>query len=304
MLVFLWAALTYPRPSKTFWILLIAYTQIIVAIKFFSQFDIIWWNSNHNYIELLGTNKQNNFAVYELVLLMVVFFHRAVLMTFGVWTSAPKYEFEDGSFQIEKSDSMTSKIIRKSLSAVELIEEIEDLEFKIDIDGIKSSDQLIIDQEKARQSILVKHELATDYDGDNGDTVKLRGVFMDQTDLIHAHEDVVKDKFGNYGIELHQENVKLKLRPIDSMNTVKIYTANQLVTVENSIEEILDFFPSVTLLSIKRYFFITSNLLDLIRTKQDHERKRIDVYKYMFFCEFLNFLVLLFGFMEFVVSIN
>lgn len=305
LLVFLWAALTYPRPSKSFWVLLIAYTQITVAIKCVSQFDqlnfMVWWKSRNKYIKLLGIEKQNNFAVYELILLMIVFFHRAVLMTFGLWTSAAKYEFKDGTFQIEKCDFRTTKLIQKSLSYEKLADEDKELEVTVDVDGTKRSDELAIDPEEGRQKVLIKHELGTEY-GEDED--KIRAVYRNPTDLIQAHENVLKDNHGQYAVELDHDMVQLKLNLIDPSSSAKAYPANQLVVVESSIEEPMDFLPSVTSLSLRHHFFIIKNLRDLLKPRRGVERKRMDVYKYMFFCEFINFLVLLFGFMEFVVSLD
>lgn len=302
LLVFLWASLTYPRPPKCFWVILIAYTQIAVVIKTLSQFFVISWKSNRSYMEFLGTDKQTNFAVYELILLMIIFFHRAVLKIFGLWTSEAKYEFREGNFQIDQSDPKTERLIRKSLNVENLPGDLDDLESFDNFEGHKSFDELIVEQEKARKRVFVRHELVTEY-GDE-DQVIIRAVYKNQNELLVAHEETFRDNKGEYVVEVNQDNVQLNLRVIDTTDTVKVYPVTRLVAVENTIEEPLDFFPKVSMFSLKMQFFITRNFLDLMKPRRDFERKRTDLYKYMFFCEFINFLILLFGFTEFVVSIE
>lgn len=91
LMVFFWGALTIPRPSKTFWITIIAYTEVIVLLKCISQFDIMPGNmmrqkpeftyssQEHNTITpafLFGLYHHENYADWDLALLLVVFFHR------------------------------------------------------------------------------------------------------------------------------------------------------------------------------------------------------------------------------------
>lgn len=109
LMVFLWGTLTVPRPSKTFWISLIAYTQV-VFVKYFILtiskgyvFHIficdvqvvvlvkciaplfLWLDKNPIPIpennpmaapRIIGVEVKANHATYDLILLLVVFFHR------------------------------------------------------------------------------------------------------------------------------------------------------------------------------------------------------------------------------------
>lgn len=119
LFVFLWGTLTFPRPSKTFWILLIAYTQTVILIKCVSQFEFLWWNGNkntfgsHGYIKLLGNERKKWFASYDLVLLLFIFIHRIVLKTFGLWKSFDDFEVgEDGCYNLEHTDEKTEDLIK------------------------------------------------------------------------------------------------------------------------------------------------------------------------------------------------
>lgn len=93
LMVFLWGTLTVPRPSKTFWVSIIAYTQVVVLIKCIAQFDL-WMDKNYNPIadkgplapvKIIGIERKPNYATYDLILLLVVFFHRFVQKQMGIW---------------------------------------------------------------------------------------------------------------------------------------------------------------------------------------------------------------------------
>lgn len=116
LFVFLWGTLTFPRPSKTLWILLIAYTQTVILIKCVSQFEFLWWNGNKNtsgYIKLLGNERKKWFSSYDLALLLFIFIHRIVLKTFGLWKSFDDFEIcEDGCYNLEHTDEKTEHLIK------------------------------------------------------------------------------------------------------------------------------------------------------------------------------------------------
>lgn len=93
-MVLLWGTLTFPRPSKTFWVTLIAYTQAVVLIKCACQFEAWFWNNqpitaNQPFApaRILGIEKKNGYATYDLILLLVVFCHRIILKSLGLWKS-------------------------------------------------------------------------------------------------------------------------------------------------------------------------------------------------------------------------
>ena len=86
--VFLWAMLCIPRPTKTYWISTITYVEAVVVIKYLFQFKIYKWNQETtaldknmvNIISILGIDrKENQFALYDLFVLLVIFLHRMVL---------------------------------------------------------------------------------------------------------------------------------------------------------------------------------------------------------------------------------
>ncbi|KAK2582220.1 hypothetical protein KPH14_004571 [Odynerus spinipes] len=93
LMVFCWGSLTIPRPSKTFWVTLIAYTEAIVIMKCIFQLELIPWNqkaaSNHPLFgpRIMGVERQRNYALWDLLLLLMVFFHRLMLKSLGQWTT-------------------------------------------------------------------------------------------------------------------------------------------------------------------------------------------------------------------------
>ncbi|XP_066947530.1 piezo-type mechanosensitive ion channel component isoform X4 [Macrobrachium rosenbergii] len=91
LMVFLWGSLSIPRPTKTFWISVIAYTELIVLVKYLFQFDFFPWNQMERLNapfwppRIIGVEKKNRYAVYDLAVLLVVFFHRFMLKSLGLW---------------------------------------------------------------------------------------------------------------------------------------------------------------------------------------------------------------------------
>ncbi|KFQ83086.1 Piezo-type mechanosensitive ion channel component 2, partial [Phaethon lepturus] len=105
ILIFLWAMLSVPRPSKRFWMTAIVYTEVAIVIKYFFQFGFFPWNKYVDYTKdkpyhppnIIGIEKKEGYVHYDLVQLLALFFHRSILKCHGLWD-------ED-----EKGDSSTNK---------------------------------------------------------------------------------------------------------------------------------------------------------------------------------------------------
>nr|XP_031827665.1 piezo-type mechanosensitive ion channel component isoform X1 [Nomia melanderi] len=93
LMVFCWGSLTIPRPSKTFWVTLIAYTEAIVIVKCIFQLELLPWNkvaAPNNPLftpRIMGVERKPNYALWDLLVLLMVFFHRFMLKSLGQWTS-------------------------------------------------------------------------------------------------------------------------------------------------------------------------------------------------------------------------
>ncbi|KAI3355619.1 hypothetical protein L3Q82_018446, partial [Scortum barcoo] len=93
ILVFLWATLSVPRPSKTFWMTAIIYTEVTIVIKYFFQFGFFPFNQKlevdrskpFHPPNILGVEKKEGYVLYDLLQLLALFYHRAILKCHGLW---------------------------------------------------------------------------------------------------------------------------------------------------------------------------------------------------------------------------
>ncbi|KAG8131674.1 hypothetical protein E2320_009584 [Naja naja] len=97
ILIFLWPMLSIPRPTKFFWMTAIIYTEITIVIKCISQFGFFPWSSKlycsisaeapFALPNLIGIEKKDGYAQYDLVQLLALFLHRYILKCQGLWDS-------------------------------------------------------------------------------------------------------------------------------------------------------------------------------------------------------------------------
>ncbi|XP_077078207.1 piezo-type mechanosensitive ion channel component 2 [Siphateles boraxobius] len=93
ILIFLWAMLSVPRPSKRFWMTAIVYTEVTIVIKYFFQFSFFPFNQNVEVTQMkpyhppniLGIEKKEGYVHYDLLQLLILFFHRSILKCHGLW---------------------------------------------------------------------------------------------------------------------------------------------------------------------------------------------------------------------------
>ncbi|KAF6078985.1 piezo type mechanosensitive ion channel component 1 [Phyllostomus discolor] len=123
VLVFLWAMLSIPRPSKRFWMTAIVFTEVMVVTKYLFQFGFFPWNShavlrrneNKPYFppRILGLEKADGYIKYDLVQLMALFFHRSQLLCYGLWDyeEDPVSKESDGGHRREKQPGEESALL-------------------------------------------------------------------------------------------------------------------------------------------------------------------------------------------------
>uniref|UniRef100_A0A8C3RQQ0 Piezo-type mechanosensitive ion channel component n=1 Tax=Chelydra serpentina TaxID=8475 RepID=A0A8C3RQQ0_CHESE len=97
ILIFLWAMLSIPRPTKFFWMMAIIYTEITVVVKYFAQFGFFPWttklycgiNAEEPFVlpNIVGIEKKDGYVHFDLVQLLALFFHRSILKCHGLWDS-------------------------------------------------------------------------------------------------------------------------------------------------------------------------------------------------------------------------
>ncbi|XP_075993194.1 piezo-type mechanosensitive ion channel component 2 [Genypterus blacodes] len=95
ILIFLWAMLSVPRPSKRFWMTAIIYTELTVVVKYFFQFGFFPWttsayrgiNAEQPYAlpNIIGVEKKDGYVLFDLIQLLALFFHRSILKCHGLW---------------------------------------------------------------------------------------------------------------------------------------------------------------------------------------------------------------------------
>ncbi|NXS58817.1 PIEZ1 protein, partial [Brachypteracias leptosomus] len=95
ILIFLWAMLSIPRPSKRFWMTAIIFTEVMVVMKYLFQFGFFPWNSYAMLVRnegkpffpprILGLEKTDHYIKYDLLQLLALFFHRSLLLAYGLW---------------------------------------------------------------------------------------------------------------------------------------------------------------------------------------------------------------------------
>ncbi|XP_040209885.1 piezo-type mechanosensitive ion channel component 2 isoform X2 [Rana temporaria] len=114
ILIFLWAMLSVPRPSKRFWMTAIVYTEVTIVIKYFFQFGFFPWNINLELFKdkpyhppnIIGVEKKEGYVHYDLVQLLALFFHRSILKCHGLWDED---EVTDNTTHKDESDGEMSE---------------------------------------------------------------------------------------------------------------------------------------------------------------------------------------------------
>ncbi|TRY55216.1 hypothetical protein DNTS_032685 [Danionella cerebrum] len=122
ILIFLWAMLSVPRPSKRFWMTAIVYTEVTIVIKYFFQFSFFPFNQNlevnkgkpYHPPNILGTEKKDGYVHYDLVQLLALFFHRSILKCHGLWDEdEPKTPQKDEP--VSREDSVEEEKVTVAL---------------------------------------------------------------------------------------------------------------------------------------------------------------------------------------------
>ncbi|KAM3593292.1 uncharacterized protein V6R79_009660 [Siganus canaliculatus] len=113
VLVFLWATLSVPRPNKTFWMTAIIYTEVTIVIKYFFQFGFFPFNQKlevdrskpFHPPNILGVEKKEGYVLYDLLQLLALFYHRAILKCHGLWDQTVALESDTACRHDNQPDS-------------------------------------------------------------------------------------------------------------------------------------------------------------------------------------------------------
>lgn len=119
LLVFFWGTLASPRPSKSFWVVMIGYTQLVVVIKFIGQFGFFPWNETSHLIKtgdsistqgIIGVRKEEFYALWDIILLVALFFHRYMLRKMGLWKDANVSDTFTGDTTLDEASARGSEV--------------------------------------------------------------------------------------------------------------------------------------------------------------------------------------------------
>uniref|UniRef100_A0A663LWP3 Piezo type mechanosensitive ion channel component 2 n=1 Tax=Athene cunicularia TaxID=194338 RepID=A0A663LWP3_ATHCN len=137
ILIFLWAMLSVPRPSKRFWMTAIVYTEVAIVIKYFFQFGFFPWNKYVDYTKdkpyhppnIIGIEKKEGYVHYDLVQLLALFFHRSILKCHGLWDEDEKGDSSSNKEDTDDELSLTGgrRDSSASLKSVNLAASVESI---------------------------------------------------------------------------------------------------------------------------------------------------------------------------------
>ncbi|XP_064016182.1 piezo-type mechanosensitive ion channel component 1 isoform X2 [Pogoniulus pusillus] len=136
ILVFLWAMLSIPRPSKRFWMTAIVFTEVMVVVKYLFQFGFFPWNGYAMLVRnegkpffpprILGLEKTDHYVKYDLIQLLALFFHRSQLLSYGLWDHEedpfPKKKTEDEAEE-ERQEEAASPPLAVGAEGTEVLAE-------------------------------------------------------------------------------------------------------------------------------------------------------------------------------------
>nr|CAI5828404.1 unnamed protein product [Callosobruchus analis] len=101
-MVYMWGMLSNPRPSKTFWIIMIGYVEMVIFLKCIFQFGMMPGNSLPNEqkqedpmqavnpffpTKFMGLLAMQRYYIWEMFILIAIVIHRYYLTNIGLWTT-------------------------------------------------------------------------------------------------------------------------------------------------------------------------------------------------------------------------
>ncbi|XP_073646618.1 piezo-type mechanosensitive ion channel component 2 isoform X1 [Tursiops truncatus] len=135
ILIFLWAMLSVPRPSRRFWMMAVVYTEVAIVVKYFFQFGFFPWNKNvelnkdkpYHPPNIIGVEKKEGYVLYDLIQLLALFFHRSILKCHGLWDEDDIAD--GGSDEVGSDDALSLSHGRRgssdSLKSINLAASVE-----------------------------------------------------------------------------------------------------------------------------------------------------------------------------------
>lgn len=291
LLTFMWGTLSVPRPTKRFWKTIITITEIVIGIKYVCQFpnwkfaqtpnkDYPW-----NAINMLGINDggQSSTIVVDLILLLSLFYHRSRLKSLGQWNATTEFVSSLELNVVDSNVSLSGDNRQNKRQNDDLDDEQKDKKRytnnSTDDNNLYNSAQNILHNQsmvvaQRRPSSVaggstseLHYRLSSSMQlnaGSSGNAILDRSAYEEYHDATEQYSD---DATNNH----HDDNN-------DQINGTRRKRSCIVTGYHRIIRSISMFFDHVL------------NTPHPIST---------DVYTWLFICDFINFLILIYGFWAF-----
>ncbi|CAH1975574.1 unnamed protein product [Acanthoscelides obtectus] len=128
LMMFGWGTLSNPRPSKTYWIIMLGYVEWVILLKCIFQFEVMPGNVVREKIEfktklhktnpffpsvVWGLQAEDWYYIWEMFILFSIILHRQYLKTIGLWSSikdTTQQERLDGTYAIVNGVLVSRKV--------------------------------------------------------------------------------------------------------------------------------------------------------------------------------------------------
>ncbi|KAM9726355.1 piezo-type mechanosensitive ion channel component 1 isoform 2-T2 [Menidia menidia] len=302
MLVFLWAMLAVPRPTKRFWMTAIVYTEVMVVVKYVFQFGFFPWNSVYEMTlnedkpffppRIFGLEKADNYIKYDLLQLLALFFHRSLLMKYGLWDHEgplkeqsqqnPAEGVEDGERKAQKGEGESPESTHRDL----------------DISTSNPPQKDSVDP--ADPGTSSAPAIAKPQGGD-GDTVEK----MEQEDLqepVEVPKRASSIRFRKRAKQSKQQHkVEAPAEPTESRKepVKKKLKGRRRETAMLRIQAVGERIKHVFSSGIQSVRRPAQGFFKKITKHEDENRAATDVYALMFLTDVVDFVIIIFGFWAF-----
>ncbi|VEN59629.1 unnamed protein product [Callosobruchus maculatus] len=134
-MVYMWGTLSNPRPSKTFWIIMIGYVEMVIFLKCIFQFDMMPGNSLPNVhneddpmksvnpffpSKFMGLLAMEQYYIWEMFILIAIVIHRYYLTNIGLWstvTTSISASGTDGLYTMKNGELVRTSPLKPTTSA-------------------------------------------------------------------------------------------------------------------------------------------------------------------------------------------
>ncbi|NXE43965.1 PIEZ1 protein, partial [Ptilorrhoa leucosticta] len=293
ILVFLWAMLSIPRPTKRFWMTAIIFTevgrgwpakgrcrpapaahpltaaspQVMVVVKYLFQFGFFPWNGYITLLRnegkpffpprILGLEKTVRYNKYDLLQLLALFFHRSLLLSYGLWD-------HEKTTEEKQADSREGEEKEEEAMSPPLVVVGEGAEAPAQPGAPRAATEPELEPEPEGKSVEQK-------EGTGTTQLRFRGGTK-SAEMVPG--EGVEEQAAQEGKEASEEShAQRKLKAL-GLRVKNVF----LTMARNMYRPVREFFQ------------------DLLNT-QNHAAT--DVYAYMFMADVVDFIIIIFGFWAF-----